>query len=589
MTQPRALLLPALALVILGTPVSVRAQGAPVEPPLPARRLPIALSGEFGSSAESYTRQGRDALRPEQTGELYLRSTVTLFNRLSADLDLLLSTADGVQGSAGSGFGRQRLNRLGIAPTWSWGKAYLGSFTDSYSRYTFGGIRVNGVGVAINPGKLRMASLFGTTDQPVSGGATDGSYRRRIVGGRIGWGRGISDIGDGTFLDLSLIRAWDDPRSLAAATTLPDGAGGLPVNALAVTPQENVVLGANGALELIDGRLRFAGEASAAAHSRDRRAPELHESLVPGYPQFLRSLLTPRVSTHADYAYRLETTYRVRALPGGSPSRPRTMDLGAEFSQVGPGYVSLGVASLPADQRSLGLRGQVRFPAWTLGLNTRMQQDNLIGQKLATTERLQVGANLTVRPTRRWTASLRAMTLGIANGSSDTLRRIDYGSNSLNLGNTLSFTQTGALRSVSVNYGYRDAGDSDPTRSATTLESHTVDLRAAISPNRTFHFSPSIGLVRARSGAMDWSLRESYGVTTTARVMEGRWISTLALGSSRATPNRSARISLSSQFQVTESQVVSLGVSAQHFRDELQAGADAQEYMTYLRFTRRFP
>lgn len=559
--------------------------GAQEPPPRPA---PIAVSGEVGTSAESYVRRGRQALRPQSTGEVYLRSNITLFGRLSTDVDLLYSTADGANAAGGPGFGRQQLNRLGIAPAWSWGKVYLGSFTDTYSQYTFGGVRVNGAGFAINPGLLRLATAYGLTERSVLGGATDGSFRRRILSGRVGVGRGVSTAEGGSYFDLTLLRAWDDVGALGAAAS-ESGIDGLPVNPLAVTPQENVVLGANGALELMQGRLRLAGEASAAAHSRDRRAPELDESVTPSYPRLMRSLLTPRISSHADHAYRFDARYRLPSLPGSTPTRPRVMDVAAEVSRIGPGYVSLGIASLPTDQQAFGLRTQVRFPAWTLGLTGRLQQDNLVGQKLHTTERGQYGATFTVRPHRRWTASLRGMVLGVGNGADDLTRRIDYSSRMLNTSHSIAREGAGTFRSVNLSYGYRDAGDSDPSRAASALVAHNADVRLAFSPNRVLHLSPSVGLVRARTGTSEWSTRESYSLTTTARLLDGRWSSTLALGASRAAPTRSTRASLSSQFRISDLQDVSLTLSAQQARSPLEGGAEVQEYVTYLRLVRRFP
>ena len=559
---------------------------------LPSPRLgtPITFSGEMGSTAESYSVSGRESLRPSSQGEVFINSRLTLFGRFSADLDLLYSTADGGgAGTSTSGLGRQRLNRLGIAPTWSWGRVHLGSFTDTYSRYSLGGVRVNGAGFAINPGLLRVASLYGVTEQPVVGGATDGSYRRRMAGGRVGIGRGNAYGPTGSFLDLSILRAWDEVSSLPAPVASIEGAEGIPVNQFAVTPQENLVIGTNGALELLAGRLRISGEASAAAHSRDRRAPVLDESTLPSYASIVRGLFTPRLSSNADYAYRLETQYRIAELPGSTPSAPRSLNLAGEFERIGPGYVSLGTGSLPADKQSVGFRSQLRFPKWTLGLNSRFQHDNLIGQKLATTDRTQFGASLTMRPTRQWTATVRGLLLGIGNGSADTLRRVDYANRTFNLSNSLALRNAGPVRSVSLNYGYREAGDANPLRVDASLRSHTADVRVAISPNRVLHISPSIGLVRARSGATAWSTRESYALTTTARLMEGRWSSTLALGTSRATPNRSSRASLSSRFALSELQSIELTVTAQNLRNAVQDGTDVQEYVTFLRFVRRFP
>jgi hypothetical protein len=556
--------------------------------PLAAQETPapVAFTGEIGTSGELYNIRGRDARRPSTTGELYLRSTVALFGRIRTDVDLLISSEESAALSGTPGIARQRLNRFGLTPTWSWGRAYLGSFSDSYSSYTLSGLRVNGAGFTINPGLLRAASVVGTAAQPVLGGATDGSFRRRIIGGRLGVGRGRAGGTDGSFVDLMLLRAWDDERSLPVSESPLDPVAGIPVNTYAVTPEENVVAGAAGGLELLRGRLRLGGEASAALHSRDRRAPELDETTLPSYPGLLRTLLTPRVSTHADYAYRADATVRVARLPGGTPRAPRTLNVVAEYEHIGPGYVSLGVASLPVDQDAVGIRSQIRFPRWTLGLNGRTQRDNLIGQKLSTTHRVQLGALLTLRPTSSWTASFRGNLLDLSNNSNDSLRMVAYANHALGVVNTFAVRRSRLVRSVTVSYGYQDAGDENPRRADAALVSHTADVRVSLSPARILQLTPSVGIVRARAGAAPWNTRESYALAASARLLDGRWATTVAMGTSRAAPNRSTRVSLSSRFHLTAAQSVAFQVSLNRYRSPLEAGENFSESVVRIEMVR---
>ena len=568
---------PALGLLLLAT----------LATPL-AGQLPVSLRGEIGSSGELYRMNGTDPRRPGATGEMYVRGSLDWFGRIKTEVDILVSSEDGTGLSGNPGIARQRLNRLGISPGWSWGRAHLGSFTDHYSEYTLSGIRLTGAGFSVNPGLLRVGSLYGQVAQPILGGATDGSYRRRMVGGRVGVGRAGQGGLPRSFFDVMLLRVWDDVGSLSGTSPVVDTAAGVPVNTLSVTPEENVVAAANGKLDLLKGRLVLNGEASGAIHSRDRRATELEESELHSYPGLLRGLLTPRVSTHADYAWRLEAQYQIAQLPGGTTRAPRTMALAADYSYIGPGYVSLGVASLPADQRAVGLRSQVRFPKWNASLNGRFQQDNLLGQKLATTDRVQLGGSVTLRVSRNWTTMVRANLLTMDNGSTDSLRMIAYTNSSLGLGNTLSLGRSTMVRSVSLNYGYQASGDDNPLRAESELASHDVDLRVNLAPSQTWQLAPSIGLVRARSGTAAWITRETYALSVTSRMLDGRLTTTLAAATSRAQPNRSTRASLSSRFQLSEVQAVSLRMSLNRLRGPLEDG-DFEEYLVRFEITRTLP
>jgi hypothetical protein len=556
--------------------------------PLAAQSLPVSLRGEIGSSGELYRMDGADPRRPGATGEMFLRGSVNWFGRIRTDVDILVSSEEGAGLSGTPGIARQRINRLGISPGWSWGRMHLGSFTDHYSEYTLSGIRLTGAGVSLNPGLLRIGSVYGQVAQPILGGATDGSYRRKLAGGRLGLGRMGQGGASRSFFDLMLLRVWDDAGSLSGSPGISDTAAGVPVNTLSVTPEENVVAAATGRLDLLQGRLQLNGEASGAIHSRDRRATELEDSELGTYPGFLRGLLTPRVSTHADYAWRLAAQYQVSRLPGGTPRAPRTLALGAEYSYIGPGYVSLGVASLPADQRAVGLRSQVRFPRWNASLAGRFQQDNLLGQKLATTDRVQLGATLTVRMSRGWTALVRGNLLTMDNGSTDSLRQVAYRNTSFGFGNTVSLGRSSVVRSVNLNYGYQQSGDDNPLRAESELVSHDADVRVNIAPSRTLQLSPSLGLVRARAGTGEWVTRESYAVSLTSRLLDGRLTTTVAAGTSRARPSRSTRASVSSRFQLSEVQTVTLRMSLNRLRGPLEDG-DFEEYLVRLEITRSLP
>jgi hypothetical protein len=568
---------PVLGLVFLG------ALAAPL-----AAQLPVSLRGEIGSSGELYRMNGTDPRRPGATGEMYIRGSLDWFGRVKTEVDILVSSEDGTGLSGTPGIARQRLNRFGISPGWSWGRLHLGSFTDQYSEYTLNGIRLTGAGVSLNPGLLRVGTLYGQVAQPIVGGATDGSYRRRMVGGRLGVGR----LGQGSvprsFFDVMLFRVWDDVGSLSGTSQVIDTAAGVPVNTLSVTPEENVVAAATGKLNLLQGRLVLNGEASGAIHSRDRRATELEDSEVHSYPGVLRGLLTPRVSTHADYAWRMEAQYQIAQLPGGTPRSPRTMALAADYSYIGPGYVSLGVASLPADQRAVGLRSQVRFPRWNASIMGRFQQDNLLGQKLATTDRMQLGGNVTLRVSRKWTTMIRGYLLTMENGVTDSLRQIAYRNRSLGFGNTVSLGRSTMVRSVSLNYGYQASGDDNPLRAESELASHDVDVRVNLAPSPTLNIAPSIGMVRARTGTAEWNTRESYALSVTSRMLDGRLTTTFAAATSRAQPNRSTRASISSRFQLSELQEVSLRMSLNRLRGPLEDG-DFEEYLVRFEITRRLP
>ena len=232
----------ALRALLLGGGLGSAASGASAQ--IPDIEIPPAVQfqGEIGSHGEYYSVSGREQRRPTSTGRLYLRSRVRLFDVVSVELDLLYSTEQNSGVGLTASTARQQLNQIGIKPEWSWGRAYLGSFTDSYSPLTWDGVRVQGVGAAINPGLLRLGAFTGRTQRAVAGGAVDGAYSRWMSGGRLGVGRASSP--HAPYLDVVFLRVADDPSSLAepdTMTPLPTAAGDAVLNPYAVTPEEYVV------------------------------------------------------------------------------------------------------------------------------------------------------------------------------------------------------------------------------------------------------------------------------------------------------------------------------------------------------------
>jgi hypothetical protein len=144
------------------------------------------------------------------------------------------------------------------------------------------------------------------------------------------------------------------------------------------------------------------------------------------------------------------------------------------------------------------------------------------------------------------------------------------------------------VRSVNLNYGYQQSGDDNPLRAESELVSHDADVRVNIAPSRTLQLSPSLGLVRARAGTGEWVTRESYAVSLTSRLLDGRLTTTVAAGTSRARPSRSTRASVSSRFQLSEVQTVTLRMSLNRLRGPLEDG-DFEEYLVRLEITRSLP
>lgn len=542
-------------------------------PELPRPGRPFAMSGEASMFGETYGITGREPRRPGTTGRVALQPVLefTRFFRVSIDLQL---TTEGRSAGTGTnnplGAARQRLNQLGISPAWSWGKLDLGDFTDTYTPYTFSGVRVRGAGTAVNPGLLRFAAFRGQAQSAVLGTATTASFARSVAGGRLGIGRG-----EGSFFDLTLVRAWDDAGSLPPPddtaffdprledpTVDPDT---LPVgtllNPLAVTPQENVVASASGRLLLFARRLRLHGELSGAGYSRDVRASALdNEALLDEIPGFVRGLFTPRIGSSFG-----------AAMSGGADIRLKTFVGTASFRRVDPGYVALGVASLLNDQMGWTLGGTRRFGRSTsLRVDVARQHDNLATQKAFTTHRDRYGVGLNLRPMPRLATSLRLQYVGMSNDlASDDARWISYDNWLASATQTLSFRREALLRSVSLAYSYRGSGDDNPARVATSMDAHATTVRAVFAPSSNTSITPSIGLLHSASSATagQWRARQTYGIAAQNRMRDGRWTSSVSVGSTDDGGSGAVQGRMTSRYDITKADAIIFSFRSSHYRN----------------------
>lgn len=542
-----------VALLCTATP-NVSAQLLDLDRP----RTPIRFSGQMGSYGELYSVSGREQRRPSSTGRLFVRSSLELFGALTVGLDLSYSTESG--SNLGLGTSRQPFNQVGIAPEWRWGRAYAGSFSDSYSSLTWDGVRMRGAGFDINPGPIRLAAFHGRSQAAAAGGALDGAYQRTVTGGRIGYGR-RAESGTGGFIDLVFLRAADDPSSLPppgdASAELPPS--GVPLNEYAVTPQENVVAAAVTRIPLWNGRLLWSGEVAASLHARDRRAPVLADEALDEYAGLLRSFMTPRASTYGDIAHNGRLELRELPLPGSTTGAPRTLSAGLGYRYIGAGYVSLGLASLPADQQSIMADVALRSARWNASVRGMTQHDNLLDQKLATTTRHRLAASASVRVSRSMRSTLRASVNTVRNDADVADRQVDYATWTLGATHALTLGQRRLLRAVALNYAYQQADDAAPGREDRALRAHDASVRATLQAARSVTLTPSVGIALTRTGTAEWEARHTYSMAAHYR-SGGRWSSSASLASSRLNAGGSVQGAVSARYQLTGADMVTLGV-----------------------------
>lgn len=529
----------------------------------------ISLTGDIGTYGELYSISGRDSRRPSSTARLFFRPTVSFYDAMTLSFNFLLST----EGSSRSAQHQiNQINQLGIRPQWSWGYANAGDFTETFTPYTLNGIMIRGGGFSINPGLLRLSAVGGVTRR---GGAseTSGAFDRYVYGGKIG-------VGDNEeFFDIAFVRVRDTPSKFQIiqpdSIPPPDSTQvGTAISPYQDTPQENLVLGIVTSFKMFDDIVDFRGEANGSAFTRDMTSSKIKEDKV---PSIVNGLYSPRLSTSADYAYDLKMGFNLSPLT-----------LKAGYRYIGPGYNSLGLASLINDLREISLGTGVRFTGWSAALNWSRQNDNLLDQKLNTTIRQTFGGNFSLRPLPTWNMGILGNLLTMRNYAlGDTISLVDF--LAMNIGTTQSimFSRDGTFRSASLSYMFQRTADKNPLRVNNGSHSHTVSTSAMAQLAEDLTVLPSVSIVVSRAGLQSWTTIETYSVTPQFRALENAFVATLMLGLTRSQGTSSLQTSLTAMYRLTQSNTMTLSIRRTGFQGNSQFNPDYSEHTASLTLSQK--
>lgn len=541
--RSRKLLNPVFFWIALGAAVSVDAQ--------------VQFRGEFAAAGEYYRIDGRESRRPDNTWHLSFRPVLT-FKHFSLPLEFFLSSEE-------ERF-RQPVNRFSLKPSWGWGGLQLGDFHTRHSEFTLNNIKMRGGALQINPGIFRLAVAGGRTQWEVEADTTrrqvTPAFRRNVYAASIGLGRE-----NGSYLDLSLLKAEDDTTSL----TQPGAA----------RPQENLAAALSGQVEWLQSRLRLRGELAGAAYTRDARADAFTSEEI---PSAVDDLYTLRLSSRVSSAFLGEGEYRGRSFA-----------LKGLYRRVNPGFVSLGLPYLINDLEQWKITPQLRLlqRRWVLRLSYGRRRDNLKDEKRFTTRRQELQLFSSYRFSRAFNLSGGFQSYRLDNDAPSENQRLQHHSWGLNLRPGL-LLRTGAL---------------DHQLSLAFL-TRQIDSGGALG-----NFQPQTGIYHFRG---DWALlfpggwRLAPGVQyqdnrTSGR--ESRWITYMLGGGAQLlrrsllpsltvslnqirNPDQSEDtqlgIVLGVQFRASADDLFSLNLRNSDYRSGDPLRRDFQELRAALRYTRRF-
>ncbi len=257
----------------------------------------------------------------------------------------------------------QPFNIVGLSPSYRWATLHLGYRTMSFSRYTLAGKQFFGAGLDLKPGPFRFSAMYGRFQRAVERDTTQ-EYNLPAYA-QFGHALQIGYDGGAAKALLSWVRAKDDTASLKQQVEIPE-----------YTPQENNVFGIELGFTIVPQHLTFEAEGGISLYTRDLFSPDidLEEADIPTFFDDIQNLT-------------LSTTLTIAGKAGMNLTFPKWgVRLG--YERIEPEFRSLGAYYFNTDIENWTIApnarlGNVRFSG-SLGL----QSDNLLGQKLAQTDRV---------------------------------------------------------------------------------------------------------------------------------------------------------------------------------------------------------
>ncbi len=255
----------------------------------------------------------------------------------------------------------QPFNRYGLSPSYKWATLHLGWRYMSFSPLVLSGREFLGAGLELEPGRFRLGLLSGTLqnyyaqrDTAVFGTRLLDTYKRRILGARIGFG-------ERNTVDLSVLKVFDDTTTTSA----------LLADNTYLLPEDNLVLGIDVQLTLLRS-ITLQLHQAASLHTGDRTMRTLDDAeLDPTVQRILNTLgsfIVLNASTRPGLATHLDASYH-----------NRFFTLGLAWRRVDPYYRSLGMYYNANDYEHY--TGRVGFSLFEHRLNVNLtaglQRNNL--------------------------------------------------------------------------------------------------------------------------------------------------------------------------------------------------------------------
>ena len=396
-------------------------------------------------------------------------------------------------------------SRFGLSPSYRWAKLYLGWQSLNFSQFTLSGQQIMGIGAEINPGKFRLAFMYGKFNNAIADisqfnnlNSNTPLYKRKGFAAKIGYGS------TSNFIELSYLQAKDDSSSIPQKI----------LDSAYTKPAANQVVGMVGQVGFLKS-FYIRAEVAASYYTSNTGGDTLMTDN--SWTKFVA--YQPQTSSRVGFAGEGSINYQ---LHGGN--------VNFKYRRVDPNYASMGAFYMQTDleQYTFGLnygflKNKIHFSG-----NIGWQKNNLAHVAANETKRTIGNIALNISPSNSFGIDLNYSNYGISQqvipqltNPSTILRydsvRISQVNQSVSISPHVLISSESVQHSISLMANFQLLNNEDTSMRDQDFSSTMMSLvYALIFPRSFFSITNSLNYFNtAMTGNNSGSIGYNLGVTKT--------------------------------------------------------------------------
>lgn len=348
------------------------------------------------------------------------------------------------------------------------------------------------------------------------------------------------------------------------------------INQKAVTPQENLVMGAKAKISFLNNIFSFDFDAAGSIYTRDLRASAVNIDSTE-FPNFISKIYRPRVGTNYDFAYNAALSIKIKTYSG---------KIG--YKRIQPGYYSLGAAFLQNDIQEYSIQNNFRISVVGINLSYIRQNDNIANQKLFTTYRNIITSGISAKITNNWMLNISGNILLMKNNSDVDSTLVDFNNYSINLSNSFNINPKSLLKNINLNYSFQSSDNKSYLLKNNSTFIHNLNLGFGFGLSESLNSNLITGFTNSSIFDTIKTFTHNYGLNFQHRAFNNKLNSSLNFSLVFSKENQTHRASISSGYNLTDADAVNLTISFMRFNGRTYRGGSFNELITSLNYNHIF-